>query len=244
MDFEHTLNQHFLGAMEESLFVHRSAEALARHGFHRDNSIACVACCRDEISQPLHEEATRAWGLAFNNSSLAGMIFSGKTGFAAALAHAPQVDGRERYVFYAMPHVAIGPDGEAGVVDRAGRTGPSTACGALLALLGEIQNGRIDTRFQHGDIEQSLLKARIAAKLSWGANPDLFALTKIAHDVILEDLEQTIEQTVDTSMADYAVLTGIQIHGANGVNRVYPCAAYVVVEGTNCELKSTLVATA
>jgi hypothetical protein len=54
------------------------------------------------------------WGLAsFNIGSLAGMVFCGRTGFKAAMAHAPMgPDGKERYVFWVAPHIAFSGDNE------------------------------------------------------------------------------------------------------------------------------------
>lgn len=44
-----------------------------------------------------------AWNGAFNFSSLARMLYLGVTGFQAAHHHAPNPDGRERYVYFAFP---------------------------------------------------------------------------------------------------------------------------------------------
>ena len=51
------------------------------------------------------------------------------------MAHAPVVDGKERYVFWVAPHTALSGDNVHGKVWRPGRAKASTACGALLAVL-------------------------------------------------------------------------------------------------------------
>jgi len=119
------------------------------------------------------------WGEAFNLSSLAGMFFAGKTGLAAAMHHAPIVDGKERYVFYALPHIAVDADGKV---------------------------------------------------------PDLLELTRITQAAIQTDLENTIKKVVNTNKSDYAVITGIQIHGPE-VNYVWPAECYAVVNGNKIQLK-------
>ena len=48
-----------------------------------------VSTCRDEICRPLVDKLDRRWGPSFNIASLAGFCFCGRTGFKAALAHAP-----------------------------------------------------------------------------------------------------------------------------------------------------------
>ena len=161
MTFDTVLRDTFPGAMDELEFVRATQQALQPLGFLRKSTLVCVATCRDEISQSKVDHVRDLWGLSFNLAGLAGMTFAGKTGFGAALHHAPQVGGRERYVFYAGPHVGIGPEGEPGVVEREGRQEPSTACGALLALLGELQGDRLGAENDPDDVEQGLIRQRI-----------------------------------------------------------------------------------
>jgi hypothetical protein len=234
--FKEVLNEVFPGAVEEAAFVSATARALRPRGFTGDSAIACVGTCRDEISQTLVEHVRAEWGEAFNLAGLAGMLFAGRTAFGAAQAHSPIVGGRERYVFFTLPHVAIGDDGEQGVVMREGRPEPSSACGALLALLGDLREGSLDTQLAPDDVEQSLLRARVGGRLASGVVPELFALTELVGDLILEDLERTVEATVDTVRADYAVLAGIQIHGPEG-NYVQPRTMYTVVDRQRREIE-------
>jgi hypothetical protein len=225
------LRESFPDAMGEAEFVQAVQRALRPHGYTGKNTLACIATCRDEISQSLFEHAGQAWGHAFNLAGLAGMIFAGRTGFGAALSHAPMEHGRERYLFIAGPHVGIGPNGEPGVCEREGRQKPSSACGALLALLGELTGsglGRVDDR---EDPEQSLIRRLLGERASVTGVSDIFGLTNLAHDVILEDLERLLADTIDRSKTDYAVATGIQIHGPGMKNYIQPRAIYATVDG-------------
>ena len=81
------------------------------------------------------------------------------------------------------------------------------------------------------DVEQSLLKARMLTKLNWGEKPDFVRLTRVAYEVIREDLERMIDLTVDTELADYGVLTGIQIHAECRKQYIWPGELYAVVQG-------------
>ena len=56
------------------------------------------------------------------------------------------------------------------------------------------------------------------------------ALTKLAQQVILEELERMLQLTFDTSKSDYAVLTGVQIHGQDSEDYVWPRTMYAVVD--------------
>lgn len=234
MDFNSTLQEHFPGAIALDDYMNKTYERLTDHGFNDDNAFACVSACRDEITKPLLDETDRVWGEVFNFSSLAGSLTLGKTGFAAASSHAPVVDGLERYVFIAMPHIAISAKGEIGIVYREGRAGASHACGALEAIIDEINGGKLHLQLDMDDVEQSLLKTKIFEKLEYGERPDLVRITKITHEIIKEDLERLIEVS-EKEPFDYAVMTGVMIHGPNDTNFVHPQSFYAVKAGSQSE---------
>ncbi len=231
LNFQQALDANFPKALSEAAFVRGSYESLAMQGFNNDNTIACVGACRDEMTSSLLEKIQYVWGAAFNFSSLGGMLFLGKTGFRAAQLHAPVDGGRERYIFFAMAHIAIDAVGEIGVCYRAGRPGSSAACGALIAFRQEMLDGELSLKLDQDDIEQSLLKQRLHRKIRQDEVPDLASLTKIAYEVILEDLENMVGLTIDASVSDYAVLSGIQIHGPDEEQYIWPGASYVVKNG-------------
>ncbi len=231
MDFQQALNLHFPQALSEEAFIQRSYDALLRHGFNGQNSIACVSVCRDEITRSLVDSIQAVWGEAFNFSSLGGMVFLGKTGFTAAHHHAPADQGRERYVYFAMAHIAIGKRGQVGICNRAGRSGPSGACGALIAFREEILKGRLNIELDMEDIEQSLLKQRLLTKIPYGEIPDLVKLTQITYRVIVEDFQHMVKLTVNPAANDYAILSGIQIHGPECAQYVWPGEMYVMKAG-------------
>ncbi len=234
--FAQVVAEHFPGTMTEAEFVSRSHTALNRMGFTDDNTIACVAVCRDEITRSLMDQVHEAWGEAFNFASLGGMVFLGKTGFNAAHHHAPVERGRERYVYFGMAHIGIGPDGEIGWCERLGRPGVSTACGALAGVLAELESGHIHTEIDPDDREQSLLKTRILRRLKWGEPPSLLRLTRLAYEIIRHDLHRMVDLTVDTDRADYGCLIGIQIHGRNRQQYVWPGEMFAVVDGERFEI--------
>ena len=231
MTFDTALNRYFPGAVPQADCVFQTHRALQQLGFSAPNSIACVSVCRDELTLPLVTRIIEVWGEAFNFSSLAGMLFLGKTGFSAAYHHAPRRDGRERYVHFALPHIAIGEDGEIGYTIRPGHGERSSACGALMAFRDELISGQVDIDLDPNDIEQSLLKHRLFPKIRYGDVPDLVYLTQLAQEAITEDLERMVSLLVDPDRSDYAVLTGIQIHGPEDRSYVWPGQLYAVVDG-------------
>ncbi|GAB4427676.1 MAG: low-co2 inducible protein lcib [Anaerolineae bacterium] len=236
MNFETSLQTHFPGAVPEAAFVSQTYAALQKLGFSATNSIACVSVCRDERTHPLLLKIYETWGEPFNFSSLAGMLFLGKTGFSAAYLHAPQMDGRERYVHFAMPHIAFSESGEIGLFQRPGREQPSGACGALMAFHAELVAASVNLELDPDDVEQSLLKQRLFKELRTGDVPDLVSLTRLAQKAILADLEHMIALSVNPATSDYAVLSGVQIHASDYSDYVWPAEMYAVVNGQRHEL--------
>lgn len=229
MAYRDVLKQYFDDVLEECSFIGETYRMLNGFGFNAANTIACVACCRDEISQTLKRSVMETWGESFNLSSLAGLFTAGKTGLMAAMHHAPHEDDRERYVFYAFPHIAVDGEGRIGVCRRKGMLRDSVACGALNAFQKEIAGGRVNLSIDNGDIEQSLLKMRLIKEIPYGSVPDLLHLTFLTRQVIQNDLEAELHAVVDMGRSDYAVITGVQIHGPNG-NYIWPSASYAVTE--------------
>ena len=235
--FESVMAEHFPGALLEADFVDRSSRLLeVERGFSRDNTLACVGVCRDELGSSLPNAVQARWGWTFSLSTLAGLLFLGRTGFAAARRHAPIAGGRERYLFFVAPHIGIGAAGEIGVCSRIGRPGTSQACGALCAFLGELEGGRVELATDPGDIEHSLLKQRLLRELPFGRLPGLIDLTQAAYRAITADLETLIGQALDPAENDWAVLAGIQIHAPGNEPWFWPGACYSVVEGRRQEI--------
>jgi len=240
MGFQETLAAHFPTAMPQGAYMEKTYEILQGHGFTGPNTIACVGVCRDEITSSFVDSVYTTWGEAFGLGSLAGMLFAGKTGFLAAQHHAPDLEGPPRYAFYAMAHIGISSDGQIGRCNRPGKSGLSSACGALVALRNEIAAGRLSTEFDPDDPEQSLLKQRLMKRIRYGEVPPLVALTRLAHDVIREDLDRMLALTVDSPTASYAALTGIQIHGPDGIHLVAPGSFRLLAEQKSYDLLSEL----
>jgi hypothetical protein len=235
MGFEKVLKENFPVVFTEVDYVKKTYSVLKEFGFNDENSFASVCVCRDEISQTLRSIIKHTWGEAFNLSSLAGMFTAGKTGLKAATHHAPRVDNRERYIYYVIPHIAINEEGKTGFCKRKGINEESSACGALCLFLDELRKGKLHITIDEEDIEESLLKRRLLTEIPYGQIPDLIELTKITRKVIQSDLEHAIEKVVDTKKSDYAVITGIQIHGPDG-NYIWPAESYAVVNGVKQEI--------
>ncbi len=230
MTFHQALEEHYPGAMREPVFVHRAYDVLARLKFDHDNTLACVATCRDELTHTLVHEVQQAWGEPFNLTSLAGLLTAGRAGFSQLRAHGPTALGRERFLFCAVPHIAIDETGTIGQCTRDGGVGSAVACESLDAFMRDAQVGAINTAIDQTDIEKSMLAVRLHRRLVDEPTPSLLTVTRWAYEAILEDLERLVAGAIDRDRSDYAVLAGIQIHGPRG-NYIWPGKQYAMVNG-------------
>lgn len=235
--FKSALEKHFKGAMHEHEFVTHSVEVLKQYGFTPENTIPAVGLCRDEICRSFSREVEAAWSPSFDFSSLAGMNFLGKTGFGAFHAHSPNPGGKQRYVYFGLAHIAIDAKGEIGKCARRNRDGESKACGALVALQGELDQIELGdpkeflfAGYEAKDMDQTMLKLRLVPEIEDLHKCDLVALTKLAREVIHKDLCGMAHDTVPKG-SDYAVFTGVQIHGPEEQQLVWPGEYFVGLQG-------------
>ena len=216
------LERHFPRAVPEPVFIDHMAHVLGMHGFTPQTSINLVSTCRDEICKPFTDYLDAKCAVpSFNISSLAGTVSCGRTGFKAAMAHSPIADGKERYVFWVAPHMALSEDNEEGKCFRVGRPSASSACGALLAVLGELKKGRVNVMIDTNDVEMSMLKQQLMGHLQ-GRVPTLTELTYATHDCILESVKRTAASAVDMGKCEYIIISGIQVHAAFSKTMFWP----------------------
>lgn len=225
--FYQTLQTNFPGTIPMQDYIQQTYNCLKEYGFDDQNTMGMVAICRDEIAEPLFKEIIRFWGKPFNCCSLAGFLMMGKTGLAAATDHTPIFNNLRRFTFYAMPHIAISRYGDIGKVYRQGIEKASHACGALEAIVKELQSGRLNLETDMQDIEQSIIRQKILSTIQYGDRPNLVEITKLASQIISQDVEKLLG-TLDSSIFKYAVITGIQIHGPVNTHWIYPQDFYVV----------------
>jgi len=253
------VSQYFPDALGVDDFIARVEIALHAYGFHGSNTIACCNLCRDEVTHTLKQKFDGVFGSSFNTNGLGGVLTCGVTGLSAGLSHAPQSEGlvKERYAFFSFPHIGVDSTGKVGSISRPGQPGASGACGALIAALGQIKDAGLaascaepgvhDAR----DPEYSILKQRLARRLKYEGTDDgeinemsLVDMTDVAERTITDDLEFLIKNSVDTEKADYAVVTGVQIHSwstefdddSPNLEFISPCSCYVVIRGVRTYL--------
>jgi hypothetical protein len=215
-------------------FVSRSAGALAGHGFEPGNCLALVGVCRDELMFETGQQIQRAWGPTFDLSSLAAMVFLGRSGMQAAAHHAPDDQGRRRFVVFVLPHVGIDVQGQLGWVNRAGQTAGSSACGALVKVQAELAAGLLNVELDPHDLELSLLRLEVLRRVRYGQVPELPVLTEIARQSGVEEATRLTHELVVDAGTDVALVSGTVVHGPDG-DLVAPAQSWVSVGGADRE---------
>ena len=101
-------------------------------GITNENTVFAESSCPDELNHDDYNEditklMTKRYGEVFPLGGLAGIPFTGMTGWGAFSHHVP--DNGNIVVMYA-PHVGITTDGVIGKVHRPGMEKQTSACGA------------------------------------------------------------------------------------------------------------------
>lgn len=135
-----TVNAHFTSALPGSQIEELVFRQISKLGITPENSVFAQSTCPDELNHDdYNEDITRLmrnrYGEVFPLGGLAGLPFTGKTGWGAFSHHVPK-DGNI-VVLYA-PHVGITADGVVGKVHRPGQKKATSACGASVGAYNAI----------------------------------------------------------------------------------------------------------
>ena len=117
-----SLGENFPGALTGKTTEIHAASVLMKNGFEVENTLFCDSSCPDEInhddpSEDITMLFQQRWGSIFPLGGLAGIPFTGKTGWNAFSSHVPK-DGNIIVLF--APHVGIDSSGLVGKVLRDG----------------------------------------------------------------------------------------------------------------------------
>ena len=219
----------FPDALHSDRFCDAVDDAAREAGFEPDATLLVTGSCRDELCFPFGDRLQETWGSAFHLGSLGGLLFLGRTGLAAAHAHAPLGHRRRRYLVVALTHVGIGSDGTVGRVARSQQQAESSACGALVALQQEIMSGSELPDLDPDDLEQGLLRRRLAFLWARGADLTVLEATMAARDAIRQDVLRLHPALDPDGRSDVLLITGVLVHagdgdwvGAHETTRIHP----------------------
>jgi len=117
------------------------SEYLTRLGFTAENTLFAESSCPDEVNhdnelEDITQMFQKTWGEVFPLGGLAGLPFTGKTGWGAFSSHVPD-DGNIAVLF--APHVGIDANGKIGKIHRDGQSESSSACGAAIGAYNAVK---------------------------------------------------------------------------------------------------------
>jgi hypothetical protein len=87
---------------------------------------------------------------------------------------------------------------------------------ALLPGALPLTSGQLHVELDPVDLEQSLLRQRLLTALRYGEVPDPVALTLVARDAIMDDLQAIAGTLGDHGPVDVAAVGGVLVHTPDG----------------------------
>lgn len=230
MGFEDHCLPCFPGAFTQKEFLACIGELLDERGFKYAKTIVGVSVCMEKPSCFLVKDLQTDWKTVCDCSTLSGMPFVGNTAFLKMQQLVP--DKEEGYfVFLAFPHIRWNPSKpitEAGVE----RQGPSfSGCLGLVNFQKERDYGSRRKPLDWDNTEQSLIHQSLWRRQGIDAVSDIVCLTQLTYQIILDDVERLAVQFLDSRKCHYAIVTGVQIHGPDLQDWIWPGRMYAVTHG-------------
>jgi len=191
-------------------------KALEGRGFDEADTLFGSSICPDEINHEagdIPDLLCKRFGPEFNLGGLAGIPFTGKTGFGAFAAHVPT--NGHIFIVYA-PHVGISDCGAVGYYHREGQTEMSTACGACLGALSAVEGLEEGHNIADEDMDyqMSFIKRTVKARLSAIKQHGKGKIVGLVHEIYKKGMEMMMEM-MDLKMlhgGSLALLGGLQIN--------------------------------
>jgi hypothetical protein len=222
--FHDTVTTTFPGAMPAAAYLAEVRHRVEPLGFTPERTLPLVSICRDELTTGFFGQIEAEWGLAFTLAGLGGVPTLGRTGWQAALSHVPDAHGRGCVLVFGFPHIGIELDGTVGFTLRNGQAAPTATCGALSSIFTKWQNNDLPEQTDLDDFEATALALRLVDPQ---ARPTtLVDLTVAALDAIEVDLWKALDGAAVTDDHDVAVWCGVQIHGHDRDDWVWPRDAW------------------
>ena len=224
-DFHDTVERVFPGAVPMADFLADLKATIEPLGFTDDRTLPLVSICRDELTTAFFDLIQQDWGPAFTLAGLGGVPALGRTGWAAALSHVPDVDGRGGVLVFGFPHIGIEADGTVGTTIRSGQDQPTSTCGAVSSIWQAAQDGTLPTEVDFDDFEATRLALRIVDPTRTPP-PTLVDLTVATLDAVEIDLWKALDDAEVWRTHDVTVWCGVQIHGHGLLDWVWPRDAW------------------
>ena len=222
--FQASLSRSFPGALTAHQYLERVERTIEPLGFTKERTLPLVSICRDELTATFFDDIEDRCGLAFTLAGLGGIPALGRTGWGAAFSHVPNVAGRGCVLVFGFPHIGIETDGTIGVTHRRNQLLPTATCGALASIFQRSQDGTLPAEIDMDDFEVTKLALRLVDPRMPPAS--LVDLTIAALEALEVDLWKALDSSKIADSHDIAVWCGVQIHGHDGEDWIWPRDAW------------------
>jgi hypothetical protein len=132
LDISAKAKKYFPGSRSGSWILKQAVRVMKAHGINNTNTLYSQSLCPDEINHEVGDISqlfASYLGEVFHLGGLAGIPFTGKSGFSSFSHHVP--DGGNLFVLMA-PHIGISATGALGKYSRGGQARDNAACGAAV----------------------------------------------------------------------------------------------------------------
>jgi hypothetical protein len=203
--YRQAMEKHFAAAFDGEVLTGKVNEKLIEHGFTPDKTLFGNSTCPDEVNRFVTTFGAY-WGGNFPLGGLAGIPFTGKTGFSAFSEHMP--DDGNLFVLYAS-HVGINKKGEIGKILRRNMSHETTCCGSAIGAYNSLIKGMVPKTKK--DYQQEYVARVVGARLEEIKKSEnhLVGLTHLLYEAIHNEIEAIIP---DSFSHNIALLGGIQIN--------------------------------
>jgi len=239
------LQKYLPGCITSTSLLDSVKSVLEERGYHAGNTLFAQSLCPDELN---HEEGEmthmfqKYWGEVFHLGGLAGIPFTGRTGFKAFSSHVP--DNGHCFVLMA-PHIGLDTDGNLGFYNREGQdhsgncihsAAGALCCGAAVGALKycmscteEPTPGNCPMDYQMQYIFQQVFKAKDTLLAIEDKNQQQARLITHVHDFANEMLDGITNVNFGHSTdSTLVVLTGIQVNMPRPFEDFFqPCSFYI-----------------
>lgn len=212
--------QYFPASRTGSWVLKNSVRVLKDYGINAENTLYAQSLCPDEINHELGDISTlfsSYLGEVFHMGGLAGIPFTGKTGFGAFSAHVP--DKGNLFVLMA-PHIGISDSGELGKYSRDGQSEDGAACGAAAGAYRYCCSG-VDipeSGADSADYQMNFIITEINKRMEKikekSDSPDAIQaeICMQTYDIGKTMLDQVCSTNFGNGKGNLVILTGIQIN--------------------------------
>jgi hypothetical protein len=217
------VKDHFPGAQTGSYILKQAVRVMKTFGINSENPLYSQSLCPDEINHEAGDISllfSQYLGEVFHLGGLAGIPFTGKTGFGAFSHHVPD-DG---HLFVLMaPHIGISDSGVFGKYSRDGQHHDGAACGAAVGAYGhccagepipDLQDDANASDYQMCYIISEINKRLeiIKGKEEKGGDAVQTELAMQTYDIGKKMLDKVLNTNFGNGKGLLCVLTGIQIN--------------------------------